>query len=80
MCYLHPMRYSISRSMKDNNRHLIFEETCFDELPDHVRHQAPWQHLKSGEFANLRPDYRRAICEYRFIIVEESAGVFSAET
>jgi hypothetical protein len=63
--------------MKDNKRHLIFEETCFDERPDHVRHQDSWQRLKSGEFANLRPDYRQAICEYRFIIVEESAGVFS---
>jgi len=73
------MRYSISRSINDKNLHLVFEETCFDELPEHVRKQGPWQHLKSGEIEKLRPDYRQAISEHRYIIVEQSAAVFYAE-
>ena len=43
-------RYSISRSMNERNRHLIFEEGGFDELPESIRRQTPWQYLKSGEF------------------------------
>ena len=73
------MRYSIRRSMKAKTIHLVFEETCFDDLPEHVRKKGPWQHLKSGEFENLRADYRRAINEHRYIIVEQSAAVFYAE-
>ena len=60
------MRYSIRRSMKDKTIHLVFEETCFDDLPEHVRKKGPWQHLKSGEFENLRADYRQAINEHRY--------------
>lgn len=75
-----PSRYSISRSMNERNRHLIFEEGGFDELPESIRHQTPWQHLKSGEFKNLRPDYLKALTDRGYIIVERTAGVFSAET
>ena len=73
-------RYSISRSMNERNRHLIFEEGGFDELPESIRRQTPWQHLKSGEFKNLRPDYLKALTDRGYIIVEQTAGVFSAET
>jgi len=73
-------RYSISRSMYERNRHLIFEQGGFDELPESIRRQTPWQHLKSGEFKNLRPDYLKAITDRGYIIVEQTAGVFSAET
>ena len=74
------MRYSIRRSMKDKTIHLVFEETCFDDLPEHVRKKGPWQHLKSGEFENLRADYLKAITAHRYVIVEQTASVFSAET
>ena len=72
--------YSISRSMNERNRHLIFEEGGFDELPESIHRQTPWQHLKSGEFRNLRPDYLKALTDRGYIIVEQTAGVFSAET
>lgn len=74
------MRYSIRRSMKDKTIHLVFEEACFDDLPEHVRQQGPWQHMKSGEFENLRPDYLKAITAHRYVIVQQSATLFSAET
>jgi hypothetical protein len=73
------MRYSIRRSMKDKSIHLVFEEAAFDDLPEHVRQKGPWQHLKSGEFENLRADYLKAITAHRYVIVEQSALVFSAE-
>ena len=75
-----PMRYSIRRSITDKSIHLVFEEAGFDDLPEHVRNKGPWQHMKSGEFANLRPDYMKAITAHRYVIVEQSTTVFSAET
>jgi hypothetical protein len=74
------MRYSISRSINEKNRHLVFVEAGFDSLPDSIRLQGPWQHLKTGEFENLRPEFQKALSERGFVIVEESAHVFSAET
>lgn len=74
------MRYSIRRSMKDKSIHLVFEEATFDDLPENVRQKGPWQHMKSGEFANLRAAYLKAITAHRYIIVEQSAAVFSAES
>ncbi len=65
--------------MHDKSVHLVFEEGSFDDLPEHVRKKGPWQHLKSGEFGNLRADYLKAITAHRYVIVEQSASVFSAE-
>jgi hypothetical protein len=74
------MRYSISRSVNENNRHLIFMEAGFDRLPESIRRQCPWQHLKTGDFENLRPEYQCALSERGFIVVEQSAQVFNVET
>jgi hypothetical protein len=74
------MRYSIRRSMKDQTLHLIFEEGSFDSLPEHVRNKGPWQHIKTGELNNVRADYMKAITAHRYILVEQSSAVFSAET
>jgi len=74
------MRYSIRRSMKDQAIHLVFEEGSFDCLPEQVRNKGPWQHIKTGEFVNLREDYMKAIVAHRYILVEQSSSVFSAET
>jgi hypothetical protein len=73
------MRYSISRSVNEKNRHLVFVETSFDRLPDSINRQGPWQHLKSGEFNNLLPEYQRALSERAFVIVEQLAHVFNVE-
>ena len=66
--------------MKDKSVHLIFEEAGFDDLPEGVRLRGPWQHMKSGEFKNLRDDYLKEITAHRYVIVEQSSAVFSAET
>ena len=48
-------RYSISRSMNERKQHPIFEEGGFDELPESIRRQRPWQYLKSGEYQPFHP-------------------------
>lgn len=73
------MRYSIQRSTKDKNLHLIFEVGSFDSLPEHVRDKGPWQHMKTGDLDNLRADYLKSITAHRYVIVEQSSAVFSAE-
>ena len=78
-CYWHQMRYSVSRSVNENNRHLVFVETGFDRLPDSIQRQGPWQHLTTGEFRNLRPEYQKALSERGYIIVEQSPHVFTFE-
>jgi hypothetical protein len=79
MSYWRAMRYSISRSVNESNRHVVFVETCFDRLPDSIQRQGPWQHLTTGEFENLRPEYQKALSERGFIVVEQSPHVFSVE-
>ena len=74
------MQYSIRRSMKNQTVHLVFEVGSFDSLPEHVRAKGPWQHLKTGELDNLRADYLKEITSHRYVIVEQSSAVFSAET
>jgi hypothetical protein len=66
--------------MKDKTIHLVFEEGGFDDLPEHVRLKGPWQHMKSGEFENLRADYLKEITAHRYVVVEQSSSLFSAET
>jgi hypothetical protein len=73
------MKYTISRSVNEKNRHLVFVETGFDRLPDSIQRQGPWQHLKSGQFNNLLPQYQAALSERGFVIVEQSAHVFNVE-
>jgi hypothetical protein len=73
------MKYSVSRSVNEKDRHLVFAETGFDRLPDSIQRQGPWQHLTTGEFDNLRPEYQKALSERGFIVVEQSPHVFSVE-
>ena len=75
-----PMTYAIHRSKNNRSLHLVFMESCFEELPAHIRAQGPWQRLKSGEFKNLRSDYKDAITRTGYVIVDAPASVFSAET
>jgi hypothetical protein len=74
------MKYSIRRSIRDKTVHLVFEQSCYAELPGFVQDMGPWQHMKSGEFENLRADYLKEITAHRYVIVEQSSAVFSAET
>jgi hypothetical protein len=54
-------QYQIFRSLFDPHVRLIFRDGEFADLPDHVRHQGPWQAMSRGEVADLKPEHRSAI-------------------
>jgi hypothetical protein len=73
------MKYLVSRSVNEKNRHLVFVDSGFDRLPESIQRQGPWLHLTTGEFEHLRPEYQKALSERGFIVVEQSAHVFIVE-
>ena len=48
------MQYQTLRSVSDNHVFVICYDGRFDELPDHVRHQGPWQGMHRGEIEKLK--------------------------
>ena len=51
----------------------------FDELPDHVRHQGPWQAMHRGEIEKLKANYRRALARDGYALVKCELAVFKPE-
>ena len=51
----------------------------FDELPDHVRHQGPWQGMRRGEIEKLKANYRRALARDGYMLVKCELAVFKPE-
>ena len=58
------MQFQTLRSVTDIHVFVICYDGRFDELPDHVRKQRPWQGMRRGEKAN----YRRALCARRLLL------------
>jgi hypothetical protein len=38
-------------------------------VPDHVRHQGPWQMMQRGDIAKLKPEYRLALARDGYALV-----------
>jgi hypothetical protein len=74
------MDYTIRRSIKNKNIHLIFMVAGFDDLPTEIQNKGPWQHLKSGLFENLLDDHQEVIRKSGYVIIDSPASVFSAES
>ena len=56
------VQYQTLRSVSDNHVFVICYDGRFDELPDHVRQQGPWQAMQRGEI-ELPPGARaRWLC------------------
>ena len=51
----------------------------FEELPDHVRHQGPWQAMHRGEIDKLKANYRRALARDGYALVTSDLAVFKPE-
>ena len=47
------MQYQTLRSVSGNHVFVICYDGRFDELPDHVRHQGPWQGMHRGEIEDV---------------------------
>jgi hypothetical protein len=54
------MQYQTLRSVSDSHIFVICYDGRFNEVPDHVRHQGPWQGMHRGEIEKLKANYRRA--------------------
>jgi hypothetical protein len=55
------VQYRTLRSVSDKHVHVICYEDRFYELPDHVRHQGPWQGMRRGDVVSLKAEYRLAL-------------------
>jgi hypothetical protein len=71
--------YQALRSVSDNHVIVICRDGCFYELPDHVRHQGPWQGMRRGEIADLKPEYWLDLEEYGYVLVRTSLAAFQPE-
>ncbi len=53
------MKYQTLRSVSDI--FVLCRDGEFYSLPDHVRHQGPWQVNRRGDIERLKPEYRLAL-------------------
>ena len=74
-----PMQYQCLRSVNDNHVFVICYDGRFEELPDHVRHQGPWQAMHRGEIDKLKANYRRALARDGYALVTSDLAVFKPE-
>jgi hypothetical protein len=63
-------QYQTFRSLSDKNLHLICRDGEYGALPDHIRHQGPWQAMTRGEVADLKQPERRSLIEGGGYVVE----------
>ena len=70
--------YQALRSVSDNHVFVICRHGEFYSLPDHVRHQGPWQGMHRGEVERLKPEYRLALARDGYALVRCELAVFQA--
>ncbi len=73
------MRYQTLRSVSDNHIFVLCRDGEFYSLPNHVRHQGPWQGMHRGEVVNLKPEYRLALARDGYALVTCELAVFKPE-
>jgi hypothetical protein len=73
------VQYQTLRSVSANHVFVICYDGRFDELPDHVRHQGPWQGMHRGEIEKLKANYRRALARDGYALVKCELAVFKPE-
>jgi hypothetical protein len=73
------VQYQTLRSVSDNHVFVVCPDGRFDELPDHIRHQGPWQGMQRGEIDKLKANYRRALARDGYVLVQSELAVFKPE-
>jgi hypothetical protein len=58
--------------------HLICRDGEFEELPDWLRQQGPWQVLRRGDITNLKRNYRLRLARDGYVLVHSELAVFKA--
>jgi hypothetical protein len=72
-------QYQTFRSVTDTHLHLLCRDGEFEQLPEYIRHQGPWQVLRRGETINLRRTYRLRLARYGFVLEHSKLAVFNPE-
>ena len=70
------MLYQALRSVSDNHVIVICQDGEFDKLPDHVRHQGPWQATRRGRIEDLKPEYWLDLEDYGYVLVRSELASF----
>jgi hypothetical protein len=72
-------QYQALRSISDSHVILICREECFGDLPDHVRHQGPWQSVRRGAVVYLKPEYQRDLARDGYVLLRTELATFQSE-
>jgi hypothetical protein len=73
------MQYQCLRSVKDNHIQVICRDGEFEQLPNYVRHQGPWQVVRRGDVDNLKESYRLRLARYGFVLEHSNLALFKPE-
>ena len=73
------MQYQTLRSVSDNHVFVICYDGRWEELPDHVRQQGPWEAMDRWEIEKLNANYRRALAREGYVLVTCELAVFKTE-
>ena len=73
------VQYQTLRSISDNHIFVICYDSRFDELPNHLHHQGPWQGMHHGELDKLQANYRLALARDGYALVRCGLAVFKPE-
>lgn len=63
------MKCQTLRSVSDNHVFVLCRDECLGDLPDHIRHQGPWQSLRRGAVVCLKPEYQRDLARDGYVLV-----------
>ncbi len=74
------MRYQTLRSVSDNHVFVVCHDGDFyEDVPEEVRKQGPWQGGRQGEIERLKPEYRLALARDSYVLVKCELAVFKPE-
>jgi hypothetical protein len=71
--------YQALRSVSDNHVIVICRDGCYYDLPDHIRHQGPWQDMRRGEIEKLKLECRRDLARDGYVLVRTSTAAVQPE-
>ena len=71
--------FAIMRSVTDKQVHLISQAGRLQELPPEIRQRGPWKIERTGDEAQLRLHYRRALAREGYCVVGAEASLFNPE-
>jgi len=72
-------QYKNLRSVSDHHLFVVCRDGEFEQLPEYIRKQGPWQAMRRGEITNLRRTFRLRLARYGFVLEHSKLAVFNPE-